>query len=82
MPDDALSTIENTIRGLIRAELGDAELGLASDIRFEELGLSSIKLLRMIAKLEKTYDVELDDDAIAHAETLGELAALIARQRT
>jgi len=81
MAEDTLSALEDTIRGLIRTELRDAEVVLASDTRFEDLGLSSIKTLRMVARLENIYGIELDDDAILRTETLGELAALIARAR-
>jgi acyl carrier protein len=77
MPGEELSSVEESIRELIRQELGKPDLPLPSDARLIDLGISSIKILRIVAKLEKRYDVELADDVIFKAETLRDLALLI-----
>ena len=37
----------------------------------------SVRLMRVIARLEDAYDTEFDDDAIRGAETVAELAGLV-----
>jgi len=79
MAGEELSSVEDSIRELIRMELGKPDLLVPPDARLIDLGISSIKILRIVAKLEKRYDVELADDVIFKAETLRDLALLIAQ---
>jgi acyl carrier protein len=78
MHDESLSAIEASICALLRAELGDPGATLAPETRVADLGVSSIKILRVVAKLEKQYEIELDDDVIFDTETLRDLATVIA----
>ena len=43
------------------------------------LGLDSIAVMEMAAYLEDKLDIQIPDDALAQAETLGDLEALIQR---
>ena len=70
--------IEESIRHLIAAELSVPPDSVPVDTHLHELGLSSIKVLRILARLETLYEIELDDDAVFRAETLRDLACLVA----
>lgn len=77
----APGNIEQTISELISQETKIPSSELRADTNLRELpGVESIKVLRIISKLERTYDIELDDDVVFRVKTLGELADAI-RQR-
>ncbi|WP_051856728.1 acyl carrier protein [Streptomyces sp. NRRL B-1347] len=40
-------------------------------------GADSVRLMRVVANLERTYGVELEDEEIRAAETVGELTGLL-----
>jgi acyl carrier protein len=82
MSDERLAQIEASIRALMGSELGiDPEL-LKPDTRLTELGVSSVKVLRLVAKIERMYEIELSDDVIFRADSLRDLAILIAECTT
>lgn len=68
----------DTITTIVAAELGVPADSLRSDadLRLVE-GADSIKVLRMIAKIEQTYDIELEDEDIFAAHTIAEVVALV-----
>ncbi|EFL28106.1 phosphopantetheine-binding protein [Streptomyces himastatinicus ATCC 53653] len=49
-----------------------------ADLRGVE-GADSIKVVRIIAKIEQTFDIELEDDEIFGINTIGEVVALVER---
>lgn len=55
-----------------------ADLGTDTDLRAVE-GADSIKVLRIIAKIEQSYDIELEDDEIFGLTTIDEVVALVDR---
>jgi acyl carrier protein len=59
--DDIIATVTE----IAAAELGvpAASLQLDTDLRGIE-GMDSVKVLRMIAKIEQAYDIELDDEVV------------------
>ncbi len=61
-------------------DLPDRELSPESDLR-ELPGVESIKLLRVISKVEKRYGVELDDDVIFDSSTIAQIARAIEAAR-
>jgi acyl carrier protein len=63
-----------TVREVL--DLPDREITPESDLR-ELPGVESIKLLRVISKVEKRYGVELDDDVIFDSSTIAQIAAAI-----
>jgi acyl carrier protein len=77
--DRDLAGIEDHLRTLLRAELPDQALDLPPSTRIPDLGISSLKTLRLIARLELRYGIELEDDIVFTVETLGELAAAVGR---
>jgi acyl carrier protein len=55
------------------AELGVPAAGLAPDTDLREIeGMDSVKVLRMIAKIELAYDVELDDEVVFDLSTIAQ----------
>lgn len=57
-----------------------AELHEDSDLRGVE-GADSIKVLRIIAKIEQRYDVELEDEDVFGVSTIAEIADVVAAAR-
>ncbi|GAA3790480.1 acyl carrier protein [Amycolatopsis tucumanensis] len=76
------SDITGTVTGIVAETLGRdaADLTPGTDLRSVE-GADSIKVLRIVAKLEQTYDIELEDDEIFGLRTIGEVVALVGRAR-
>lgn len=67
-----------TITAIVATELKVPADSLASDTDLREVeGADSIKVLRMIAKIEQTYDVELEDEDIFAVHTVDEVVALV-----
>ncbi len=50
----------------------------APETRLVDLGLSSIKVLRLIVQLERKYRVELPNEIVFECETAADLARAIA----
>ncbi|GHE79649.1 hypothetical protein GCM10017786_07010 [Amycolatopsis deserti] len=73
-------TVADTVTEIVAAALGRdaAELTPDTDLRSVE-GADSIKVLRIVAKLEQTYDIELEDDEIFGLRTIDEVVAVVGR---
>ena len=59
-------------------------LGTGTDLRTVE-GADSIKVLRIIAKIEQRYDIELEDEDVFGVSTVDQVADVVAaavRERT
>lgn len=52
---------------------------LAATSRLEQLGLDSLEEVELLLSLEERLGVELDQTELVRCETLGDLAALLAR---
>ncbi|GAA1013163.1 hypothetical protein Aple_016740 [Acrocarpospora pleiomorpha] len=69
----------------VTAEFIAAELKISAaelngaDVLKELPGADSLKLLRVVSKLERRWDVEFDDEAIFGARTIDELVILVER---
>jgi len=48
-----------------------------TDVLKELPGADSMKLLRVVSKLERQWDIEFDDEAIFSVKTVEELVALV-----
>lgn len=75
-----VSTLDATVTEIVAAELGRAPESLArdTDLRAVE-GADSIKVLRMVAKIEQAYDIELEDEEIFGLTTLDEVITVVGR---
>ncbi|MDX8050929.1 acyl carrier protein [Lentzea sp. BCCO 10_0798] len=72
--DDVIATVTK----LVAAEFGlpENEIGADADLSSLE-GSDSVKVLRTVAKLERTYDVELEDDQVFGLKTVRDAAQLV-----
>lgn len=62
----------------LAAELKIPASGIgASDVLRELPGADSMRMLRVVSKLERHWDVEFDDDAIFAVKTVDELVTLV-----
>ncbi|MEU8567828.1 acyl carrier protein [Streptomyces pathocidini] len=62
----------------LRAELRLEEHALTAGDHLDLLpGADSVRLMRVIAALERRYDIEFDDEEIRTAETVGDLGTLL-----
>jgi acyl carrier protein len=62
------------IHAIIRAELGDPSLTLAPETVIRELpGIESMKVLHIITRIERKFEVELDDEVVFDMGTFGDL---------
>jgi acyl carrier protein len=66
------------IRELIARQLGIHEVGL-NDRLIEDLGAESIDLVTIVAVIEETYAVSIDEERLPLLRTPADLAAELAR---
>ena len=79
--EGALDEIERAVRRVVCAELRLDEGTVTAETRLLDVGASSIKMLRVVAKIEKEYGIELDDDVLFRVETARDLAIVVAAAR-
>jgi len=83
--DDAGDEIVATVTAIAAAELGLPAASLLPDADLRAIeGMDSVKVLRMIAKIEQAYDIELDDEVVfglsSVAGTAGAVRAALGEQ--
>ncbi|MEU5695116.1 acyl carrier protein [Actinosynnema sp. NPDC020468] len=70
------------ITTIVAAELGVTPAALTPDTDLRSIeGADSIKVLRMIAKIEQRFDVELEDEDIFGVNTVSEVVAVVEKAR-
>jgi acyl carrier protein len=70
--------IAAVIRGFVAQELKISPDEIAGDTDIRELpGVDSVKLVRAVARIERYFDVELEDDAVFSVKTIGEITRLV-----
>ena len=73
-PDEIL----RTITAIAVAETGIAEAELRPDVDLRAMaGVDSVRVLRMVAKIERAYDIELEDEAVFSMATLDDVVAVV-----
>lgn len=73
------SEVESDVRAIVLEGIGDAGgREISNDTDLELLGVSSLKFLRIISRLEKKYGVEIDDSRVIDLRCIRDLAACIA----
>lgn len=75
---DVTTVVRDYVADELKLDPGTIDAG---SVLKELPGADSVRLLRVVAQLERHYDAEFDDDDIFRARTVGDLAALVARQR-
>lgn len=72
--------IEDAIKKIVQNTLNLPESELASTTNLRDLpGVESIKILRIVASLEKKFDIRLDDQVVFSLSTIEELAAAVSK---
>jgi acyl carrier protein len=72
------SEIIATITDIAAAELGVPEASLTPDVDLRAiLGIDSVKVLRMIARIERKYDIELSDEDVFSLTTIEGTASAV-----
>jgi acyl carrier protein len=75
-----IETITNEIQSLFCSSLNLSASQVEVTENLRELpGIESIKVLRIVAKIEKKYDIELDDDVVFRTNTIEEIAQAVTR---
>ena len=75
-----IETIQKEIQSLFCSSLQLSESQVGLDVNLRELpGMESIKVLRIVAKIEKKYDIELDDDVVFRVNTIEEISQAVSR---
>jgi acyl carrier protein len=74
----SLDQITDSVRAIVADVLSVPadELSTDSDLREVE-GADSIKVLRLIARIEREYDVELEDEDVFGVSTIAEVADVV-----
>lgn len=74
---------QNVLTSIICAELENPGLALEPATVIRELpGIESMKVLRIISKIERKFGVELDDEVVFNIGTFGDLMGALDKART
>jgi acyl carrier protein len=77
VPTDKIMTV---VTEIVSQELGVPASTVTPDANLREVeGADSVKVLRVIAKIERRYDVELEDEDIFGASSVRDVADVVAR---
>ncbi|WP_107656099.1 acyl carrier protein [Nocardia suismassiliense] len=72
--------ILRTVTEIAAAETGIAEADLRPDVDLRGMaGVDSVRVLRMVAKIERTYDIELEDEDVFGLSTLNDVVEVVDR---
>lgn len=72
--------ITATVTEIAAAELGVPATTLRPDTELRAIeGMDSVKVLRMIARIERAYDVELDDEVVFSLSSIASAAAAVSQ---
>ncbi|MFG1795915.1 acyl carrier protein [Nocardia sp. NPDC049149] len=76
----APADILRTVTEIAVAETGIAEADLRPDADLRGMaGVDSVRVLRMVAKIEKTFDIELDDEDVFGLSSLDDVVLVVDR---
>ncbi|MCK9904036.1 phosphopantetheine-binding protein [Parafrankia colletiae] len=69
-----------TVTGIVATELATSPDTVDPDLDLRTVaGADSVKVLRMIARIERAYDIELDDEDVFTVTTVREVTAVVER---
>lgn len=70
--------IESTLKDIIITVLENPVEHIGADTELTALpGIESIKVLRIVTRIEQRYDIELQDTVVFQIKTFGELCGLV-----
>ncbi|WP_026426081.1 acyl carrier protein [Actinokineospora inagensis] len=74
MSEEVITTVTEIVAG----EFGLPVAAIGPDVDLSTLeGADSVKVLRSVAKIERTYDIELEDDQVFGLKTVRDAATLV-----
>jgi acyl carrier protein len=74
----ARDEIAAVIRGFVAQELKIPPDEIADDTDIRELpGVDSVKLVRAVARIERHFDIELEDEHVFSVKTIDEITRLV-----
>lgn len=77
-PTTTVADITATLTDIVAAELGVPTASVHPDTDLRTMkGADSVKVLRVIAKIEREYDVELEDEDVFGVSSVGEVADVV-----
>ncbi|MEV6060300.1 acyl carrier protein [Nocardia asteroides] len=80
MTTTSADTILRTVTEIAISETGLPAADLTPDADLRAMaGVDSVRVLRMVARIERTFDIELDDADVFGMSTLAEVAAVVER---
>lgn len=74
--EEVLETIQHLLHNLHDIDLEPAVLAAT---RWQATGLESLALMELVLHLERDYAVTVENEALRHVATFGDLAALVAK---
>jgi acyl carrier protein len=75
------AAVADRLREMAAAELKIAPADIAGDAVLKQLpGADSVRLMRIVARAEREFDLEFDDEDIFKVRTLDELVGLVLGQ--
>lgn len=73
-----IDDVVRTVTEVLSREFGLPVQDIGADVDISSLdGADSVKVLRTVAKIERTYDVELDDEQVFGLKTVRDVARLV-----
>jgi len=73
-----VADITATLTRIVAAELGVPEASISADSNLRTMeGADSVKVLRTVAKIEREYDIELEDADVFEASTVADIARVV-----
>jgi acyl carrier protein len=75
---ETMYDIVTAVAQIAAAELGAPAESLSADADLRAIeGMDSVKVLRMVAKIEQAFDIELDDEVVFALTTIAGMAAAV-----
>jgi acyl carrier protein len=76
----SVADITATLTTIVAAELGVDASSIRPDTNLRTTeGADSVKVLRTVAKIEREYDIELEDEDVFGASSVAEIANVVHR---
>lgn len=76
----SVADITATLTDIVASELGVAPTSIRPDTNLRTMeGADSVKVLRTVARIEREYDVELEDEDVFGASSVAEIANVVHR---
>ena len=69
-----LESVIETVTNLVAKELGDASSKIDPGTDLTSQGADSVKVLRVVAMIERMYDIELDDEDVFAFRTIRDVS--------